>query len=380
MFIQLTCVIVDADETNRGELAEFLTSQSVTPVASYGNTEQLAAHLSKGEKPQLVIVNLDPGATDNLRHVAPLIRQHPDVSFFVMSQVLDPNLLMEAMHHGVKEFIPLPISEQKFKAAIERLAGSFGMTAKGQIINVIPTIGGVGSTTIACNIAALLAQKHKACLVDLDLVRGGVATYFDVRPRYTIADIAQSGDTTIDRQLLDNALTIDPKSKLAIVARPDLPEDTQRIHQQGFTRMLNVLARTFDYVVIDSMMSIDPVYAAAIGASTLNLIVMQLNVPSARNAERFVGALRRSGIEASKIKIVVNRYVKKGSDIAPEEVERALGLKLAWTVPNDFKNAISAINYGEPVVIRAPRCEMSQSLAELTRFITAGETGVSKAA
>ena len=87
----------------------------------------------------------------------------------------------------------------------------------------------------------------------------------------------------------------------------------------------------------------------------MNLIVMQLNVPSAKNAERFVGALRRMGIEASKIKIVVNRFVKKGWDIEPEEVERALGLKISWMVPNDFKNAIAAINYGEPVVLRAPR-------------------------
>ena len=79
---------------------------------------------------------------------------------------------------------------------------------------------------------------------------------------------------------------------------------------------------------------------------------MQLNVPSAKNAERFVGACAAWGSSPSKIKIVVNRYVKKGWDIEPEEVERALGLKIAWMVPNDFKNAIAAINFGEPVVLR----------------------------
>ena len=30
-----------------------------------------------------------------------------------MSQVLDANLLMDAMHLGVREFIPLPMSEEK---------------------------------------------------------------------------------------------------------------------------------------------------------------------------------------------------------------------------------------------------------------------------
>jgi pilus assembly protein CpaE len=113
------------------------------------------------------------------------------------------------------------------------------------------------------------------------------------------------------------------------------------------------------------MMSIDPIYSTAIQTADVNLIVMQLNVPSAKNAERFVGALRRMGIESSKIRILVNRVVKKGWDIEPAEVERALGLKISWMVPNDFKNAIAAINYGEPVVIRAPRSDMSVSLAQL---------------
>ncbi len=57
-----------------------------------------------------------------------------------------------------------------------------------------------------------------------------------------------------------------------------------------------------------------------------------------------------------------------------------MGLKLEWMVPNDFKNAIAAINYGEPVVIRAPRSEMSISLTELAEFVLAGESRLSKAA
>jgi len=378
MFIQLTSLIVDVDENNRQEMAGFLSSHGVTPIGGVANIEQLNAALKQADRPQLVIANLDPGAADNLRLLGGLIKQHPDVAFFVMSQVLDPHLLMDAMHQGVREFIPLPIVEHKFKAAIERLAGAHGVASKGKIINVIPSIGGVGSTTVACNIAASLAQNHKTVLVDLDLVQGSVASCFDARPRYTIADIMQQAES-IDRQVLDNTLIIHGKSKLAILARPDLPEDTQRITQAGLSRLLTVLGRMFDYVVIDSVMSVDPIYATAINAATINMVVMQLNVPSAKNTERFVGMLRRQGIESTKIKIIVNRFVKKGWDIEPEEVERSLGLNLGWMVPNDFKNAIAAVNFGEPVVLRAPKSEMAQSLSELAKFIQQGEK-LSKAA
>jgi pilus assembly protein CpaE len=189
----------------------------------------------------------------------------------------------------------------------------------------------------------------------------------------------ESGER-VDKQLLDNALTMHPKSKLALLARPELPEDTLRVNQAGVQRLFNILGRTFDYVCVDSMMSIDPVYSTAIQAADVNLIVMQLNVPSAKNAERFVGALRRMGIESSKIKIVVNRFVKKGWDIEPEEVERALGLKISWMVPNDFKNAIAAINYGEPVVIRAPRSDMSVALSGLAQMLHGQNNTQGKAA
>ncbi|HWE00866.1 MAG TPA: AAA family ATPase [Tepidisphaeraceae bacterium] len=370
MYVSLNCVIIDGDAANRQELAIFLGKFGVHVVAQLATCDSLAAMLSRSDAPQLVLLNLDPNTQETLRRIGHLPRQHPSISFFVMSQVLDANILMEAMHLGVREFIPLPMSEEKLTGAIERVAQSFGMGKKAKIIHVIPTIGGCGSTTIACNVAASLAKTGaKTLLLDLDLIRGGVGGYFDVRPRYTIADVMESAEK-LDKQLLDNALTMHQGSGLAILARPDLPEDTQRVSQPGLNRLMGVLGRVFDYVVIDSMMSIDPLYATAIAASDVNLLIMQLNVPSAKNSERFVGVLRRMGVEANRIRLVVNRYVKKGCDIEPEEVERSLGLKISWLVPNDFKNAIAAINFGEPVVLRAPKSEMSVSLCGLAASIS----------
>src|SRR5438067_11227984 len=368
MYVQLNAAIVDADATNRQELANFLATFGVHLSAQFANCEPLTSLLGRSDAPQLVIVNLDPGAHDNLRKISTLPRQFPNTSFFIMSTALDTELLMEAMHLGVKEFIPLPIAEAKFAAAIERCAQIHGMGMRARLIHLIPTIGGCGSTTVACNVAASLASKSKTALVDLDLIRGGVAGYFDTRPRYTIADVMDSAEK-VDKQLLDNALTIHPGSGLSILARPELPEDTQRVNQPGLARLLGVLGRVFDYVVVESVMSIDPIYASMIAAADVNLMIMQLNVPSAKNSERVVGALRRMGVEATKIRIVVNRYVKKGCDIEPEEVERAMGLKISWMVPNDFKNAIGAINFGEPVVLRAPRAEISTSLQGLANSL-----------
>src|SRR4051812_82193 len=255
MFVQLNSVIIDSDPANRQELANFLSTFGVNIVGQFSTVENIPQLLTRADAPQLVIINLDPGASDNLRKIGKLPRQFPNISFFVMSQVLDPNLLMEAMHLGVKEFIPLPIAEAKFAAAVERAAQTHGMGKRAKIIHMIPTQGGCGATTVACNVAASLGLVGKSALVDLDLVRGGVASYFDTRPKYTIADVMESGEK-VDKQLLDNALAMHKKTNLAILARPDLPEDTLRVNPPGVTRLFNILGRMFDYVVADSVMSI----------------------------------------------------------------------------------------------------------------------------
>jgi pilus assembly protein CpaE len=379
MYVQMNCVIVDADNTNREELAGFLSRFGALPVAQFPNVEPLAQLLGKPDGPMLAIVNLDPNPAENLKKIANMPRQFPAVNFFLMSQTVDPNLLMEAMHLGIKEFIPLPMSAEKFTGALERVAQVHGMGKKARIIHVIPTVGGCGSTTVACNISAALSTLGKTCLIDMDLIRGGVASYFDIRCRYTIADIMDAAEN-LDKQLLDNALAIHKKSGIAILSRPDLPEDTQRVNQSGMVRLLNMLSRVYDFVVIDSLMSISPMYSSLLQGADVNMMIMQLNVPSAKNAERFVGALRRMGVESSKICTVVNRYVKKGNDIEPSEIERSLGIKVSWLIPNDFKNAMSAINFGEPVVLRVPRSEMSVSLVQLAGMISAKQAPATAAA
>ena len=150
----------------------FLANHGVNVVAQLPTLDTLPALLARADAPHLVVVNLDPAPHETLKKVGMLVRQFSNISFFVMSQVMDANLLMEAMHLGVKEFVPLPIIEEKFAAGIERVAQLHGMGKRARIIHLIPTIGGCGSTTLACNVAASLARFGKTALIDLDLVRG----------------------------------------------------------------------------------------------------------------------------------------------------------------------------------------------------------------
>ncbi len=373
MFVRMNCVVVDADASNRSELGSFLAEHGLTVSSMLPTLERLPALLRQSDAPRLVVVNLDPNAHETLRALGPLVAQHPQTNFFVMSQVVDPQLLMEAIHLRIAEFIPLPMSPERLIAGIERIGQSERVGKRGKIINVIPTMGGCGATTVTCNVAASLARTARTVLIDMDLVCGSVATAFDLTPRFTIADVMSTAGT-LDKNLLDNALAVHQRTGLAILARPEQPEASQQVTRDGFRRLLGVLSQLFEYVIIDSQMSMDPLYTAALQAADTNLLVMELNVPSARNAERFVGSMRRMGVDPDAIKVVVNRFDKRSSELSTEDVESALGLKIAWTIPNDFKTTIAAINYGEPVVLRAPRTEVSGSLAGLVRLLNGRST------
>jgi pilus assembly protein CpaE len=369
VYVNLNCIVVDADSDNREEMVSFLTDHGGTVVATLSSLERLTPLLRKDDPPQLVMVNLDPNAHDMLRSLGPLIRQFQSISFFVMSeQSVDVQLVMEAMHYGVKEFIPLPADSEKLLAGIERVSHAQGSDKRAKIIQVIPTIGGCGATSIACNVAASLARNHKTVLLDLDLIQGAVATSFDLNPRYTIADVMSSGDT-LDRHLIDNALAVHASSGLFVLSRPEQPEDSLRINRLGFNRLLNVITRQFDYIVIDAIMSVDPLYMASMQQADVNVLVLQLSVPSVRNAERFIGALRRMGVDRHNLKIVINRYEKRGADISPEDVSKTLGVEVSWMIPNDFRTAIDAINFGEPLVLRSPRAEVSTSYGKLVQLL-----------
>src|SRR5256714_2507627 len=158
----------------------FLQAHGVSTVTQLQKIDELPQLIGPGDPPRFVIVHIDPNPAETLSKLAPLIRSHPSISFFVMSSVLETTLVLDAMHIGVKEFVPLPVNQQKFLTTLERVMQVDGMEKRATVIHFIPTSGGCGPATVACHIAASLAQNMTGLLIDLDLVRGNAEAAFDV--------------------------------------------------------------------------------------------------------------------------------------------------------------------------------------------------------
>src|SRR5438045_6449301 len=105
MFVQLHCVVVDSDVSNRQEMANFLSNHGVNVVAQLPTAEQLPTVLVRREAAQLVVVNLDPNPQESLKVVGQLVRQLPNTSLLVMRLTVDALLAMEAIKMGTREFV-----------------------------------------------------------------------------------------------------------------------------------------------------------------------------------------------------------------------------------------------------------------------------------
>lgn len=371
MLVPVTALIVDPDASIREDVARVLSGQGVALAGQIDDIEQLPAMLARTSPPRVVIVNLDADPRNLLRRIDSLISRHPAVRFFAMARGPSAELVMDAMDVGVSAFFPLPLDPARLAAAIERISDGVDVGRRAKVIQFVPSVGGCGATTIGCGVAASLATMGKTLILDLDLVRGAVGNGFDVRPRHSIADVAGAG-AQLDKAKLEAARAVHRASGLAVLARPEGPEDAQRVTQAGLTALLDVAGGAFDFIVIDSTMSLDPVHVAATRLADLNVLVMQLSVPSAKNTERYLHALRRMGIDTSAagaVQVVVNRFTPERADIQPSEIERALGMKIGWTLPNDFATAMGSINFGEPVTQRSPRTELSRSIVGLAQLL-----------
>ncbi|MGB7158976.1 MAG: AAA family ATPase [Tepidisphaeraceae bacterium] len=378
MSVSFSAVLVEPDLSSRRELAQALGAGGIAIAAQVDTVEPLPAVLSRSDAapPRVVIVNLGSNPREVLRQLSAIARAFPDVSFVVMSSAATAELVMDAMDAGVKAFVPLPLDRARLMAAIERLREGDASERRARVIQFVPTMGGCGATTIACGVAASLAKLgNRTLIVDLDLVRGAVANGFDVRPHHSIADVA-GASSQLDRAKLESMLAVHRETGLRVLTRPDAPEDARRVTREGLLHLLDIAGRAFDYLVLDSAMGFDPLHAATTMSADVNVLVAQLTVPSAKNAERCLHALRRMGIDAGTTRVVVNRFVPEATDIQPGEVERALGLKIAWTLPNDFATAMGAINFGEPVTLRSPRTELSKAIVGLAQMLAGrGESG-----
>lgn len=318
----------------------------------------------------LLVVNLDPDIESGQRVVNKAARAAPEVSIIGISTHTDPETIISSMRAGCTQFVCAPIDGKDFKSAVESIRSM--RTAPPQAsrrVCVVGASGGVGATTVACNLALELAQVsgRTSALVDLNLEYGDVSFNFDCTPKYSVADVCDER-STIDKTFLESALHALP-CDVALLCRPEKLADAHRVTPEGVEQALRALSQMFANVVIDVPRMFSYLNSPALDRADLVMIVAQLSVSSLRNASRVFDLLLEMGLKDQCLELVLNRTPAEYQRVTVRDVEEHFGKPMFALIPNDYRRVTASLDFGQPIVADSPNSPARLAFHELAKSI-----------
>jgi pilus assembly protein CpaE len=298
-------------------------------------------------QPDALVVDLRGGSAVPAA-LAALTRQHPGTGVVLIASSLDPSLLVDAMRAGVNEVVAEPFGQQELEKAIDRVTALQRPIESGQVLGFVGAKGGVGTTTVAVNTATMLGQlvkPERTLVVDLHQSCGDVAVFTGTEPGFSVQD-AFDNSHRLDASFLGTLVTR-VCAGTDMLASPERPT-MSRLDGDKARRLIDVAATVYKYTVIDLPRSDDGVLDALDQLQAIYIVVNQ-ELATVKSAARLAATLRARYGE-DKVKAVLTRSDRQ-ADIGHADVERAMELTIAHTLPSDYRVALNALNKGRPLAL-----------------------------
>ena len=263
---------------------------------------------------------------------------------------------------GVHAVLSMPFSGFELMNKISGVRKQFAETHSvgvTRITSVFAPKGGVGKTTIAFNLAVAMAQlEQKTVLID------GSVQFGDLRALLKVPTDAPSIlDLPTDRiseSDLSDVLWRDP-SGIDILLAPPRIEMAEMISPRDIEKVLSLLRRVYNAIVIDMSSSINDINLGFLDASDTIVEIVSYDSTTIHNTIAMADTFRSIGYPASKVRYLVNRADSPGG-INPADLERALGRVPEHRVVSDGMLVVQSNNEGVPFVLASPDAAISKDL------------------
>ena len=300
-----------------------------------------------GKQPDVLIVDLRRSPV-----VSPLVallrRNHPTTGVMIIASGLDPALLVEAMRAGVTEVVAEPFTQDDLESAVHRASAQSVGVELGQVIGFIGAKGGVGTTTVAVNVATMLGPMSKpgrTLLMDLHQSGGDAAVFMGVEPRFSVVHAIENSHR-LDENFLKTLVT-PVTAHTDLLASPERP-GTARLDVSKTRRVIELASSVYKHTVLDIPRS-DGNLLDALEQLKAVYIVANQELATVRSATR-VAAMLRERYGRDKVGVVLTRSDRQ-ADIGHADVEKAIGLTVAHTFPSEYRIALQALNKGRPLAL-----------------------------
>jgi pilus assembly protein CpaE len=381
--VQLSIIILAAERTAVQSMANALTApgHGVTIVTRPDEAVAAAAGYSV-----LIIDGMPPPAT--LADVVTMLRSNEaTVKLPVLAVAQTSNLdetiaLLEA---GADDVIAKPYTEAELLSRLDALAlraqstatigdgkRAIGQKTGHSLVSVFSPKGGVGTTTVAVNLAVIAAEArpNQVLLIDLDLSFGQVASHLNLQPKQTLLELIRDSAALTETDLF-RTYTIHHPSGLNILAAPPSPTFASMVTAEHVEAVLARAMEAFELVIIDAGTALDYRLQTIFSLSETVVVPVLPEIPALNSVHVLLDQLSDSGALGGHTVFVLNnafaRELLKRSDI-----ETALGHKLSADLPYDPIVYLKAVNEGNPVVRSAPKTPPAEKLRALGALVFGG--------
>jgi pilus assembly protein CpaE len=381
---ELSVVIVATDNEQRAVLQVLVDGTSVARTVHTCASFPVAAsdpvtRRVRTANPDVTLVDIP---ADNpplaLRAIELLHQEMPDAAIFAIGNLSQPQVIVNAMRAGAREFIERPTNTTDMLEAFVRLttAQRRGRQEgiRGKVFSIINAKGGNGATTVAVNLALALQSAYgQTALVDLAPL-GHTALHMNLKPVFNVADATRNLHR-MDASLLESFMTRHTGG-LQLLAGTNVPAAVDPSTAE-FVRLFDMLVTHYRYVVVDASSRFDAATRLIASLSETVLLVACSDVASLWSAARVQQYLGETG-SRERVRLVLNRF-RKVPGFSEADAEAAVGAKLLWRIPNQYFAISGAIDRGTPVMDQR-NSEIARCFSGLAQELTRNDADVKRAA
>jgi len=299
--------------------------------------------------PDIVIVEIRDSSS-GLQTLQVLQAALPHSRLLITSNVTDAPLIIEAMRSGAREYLANPVSQATLLEAFHRYLVERNRTSnltsakRGKLFCITSAKHGSGATTVAVNLAGIIAaqSKQSTALLDLDRPVGDAAAYLNVKPAFTVSEALAAGPR-LDSVLLESYMQ--KTNGFCLLAGFREYASNTGITAERLEQLLEVSQNTFAHTIVDlpPTMTEDQVQVIARNSQSI-VIVLTPELPAIWRTERLLTYLAK--LESTdRVRVILNRS-SSSDEISNMDIERLLRIGIHWRLPNDYRACIRAINSG----------------------------------
>ena len=315
-------------------------------------------------KPDMAIVDvMMPGM--NGYQVVRKLREDPNTANMAImvltarAQAVDRDA---AMAVRADAYMSKPVSPAELLQAINDLLSrrSTARLLPNMVLAMLSLRGGVGTTTLAVNLALSLRQPgREVCLVDLSTRSGHAAMQMRLQPKTTWVEVLAQASSlnaeSVDRLLLRH------ESGVWLLPSPFLPP-IQPPAADAVSRLLTVLKPMFGAMVID-LSALDAAGRTVVSTSDFVAVVLSPEVASLQTTAATLRVLKSVNIPDEKILLVLNQVSPK-LGLSGAAIEKALGRPLTVSVPHDDAQG-QALAQGAPLALSQSNSALALAVRQL---------------